>query len=46
MLCVLDKLLMFIQKISDGFGNLGEFWNKSAIVASQAEKAVDLMHSP
>jgi hypothetical protein len=45
-LCILDKLLIFFQKISDGFGNLGEIWNKSAIVSSQAEKAVDLMHNP
>jgi hypothetical protein len=45
-LYVSDKLLIFLQKISDGFDNLGEVWNKSAIVASQAEKVVDLMHSP
>jgi hypothetical protein len=41
-----DKLLLFLQKISNGFGNFGEIQNKSAIVASQAEKTTDLMHSP
>jgi hypothetical protein len=46
MLCILDKLLIFLQKISNGFDNLREVQNKSAIVASQAEKAADLMHSP
>jgi hypothetical protein len=46
MLSILDKFLLFLQKISDGFGNLGEVWNKPAIVARQAEKAADLMNSP
>jgi hypothetical protein len=41
-----DKFLLFHQKIRDGFGNLGEVQNESVIVASQAEKAADLMHSP
>jgi hypothetical protein len=41
-----DKFLLFLQKIRDEFGNLGEVQNESAIVASQAEKAADLMHSP
>jgi hypothetical protein len=40
-----DKFLLFHQKIRDGFGNLGEVKNESAIVASQVEKAADLMHS-
>jgi hypothetical protein len=46
MLRILDKLLIFLQKISNGFGNLEEVQNKSTIGASQAEKAADLMHSP
>jgi hypothetical protein len=45
-LYVPDKLLIFLQKISDGFDSLREVWNKSVIVASKAEKVVDLMHSP
>jgi hypothetical protein len=45
MLCVLDKLLIFLQKISDGFDNLEEVQNKSATVAYQAEKTANLMHS-
>jgi hypothetical protein len=45
MLSIPDKFLLFLQKICNGFGNLGEVWNKSVIVASQAEKASDLMHS-
>jgi hypothetical protein len=45
-LCIPDKFLIFLQKISDGFGNIGEVWNKHAIVASQAEKTADLMHNP
>jgi hypothetical protein len=45
-LCIPHKFLIFLQKISDGFGNLGEVWNKPAIVASQAEKTADLMHNP
>jgi hypothetical protein len=44
-LCIPDKFLLFLQKISDRFDNLGEVQNKSTIVASQAKKAVDLMHS-
>jgi hypothetical protein len=46
MLRIPNKLLIFLQKISNGFGNLGEVQNKSTIVASQAEKDADLMHSP
>jgi hypothetical protein len=46
MFCILDKFLLFLQKISDGFRNLGEVRNKSTLVASQAEKAADLMHNP
>jgi hypothetical protein len=46
MLCILDKLLLFLQMISDGFGNLGEVRDESAIVANQSEKTVDMMHSP
>jgi hypothetical protein len=46
MLCNLDKFLLFLQKISDGFGNFGEVRNISTIVASQAEKTVNLMHNP
>jgi hypothetical protein len=46
MLSIPNKFLLFHQKIRNGFGNLGEDRNKSAIVASQAEKASDLMHSP
>jgi hypothetical protein len=45
-LCIPDKFLLFLQKISDGFGNLGEVWNKSTIIVSQAEKVAVLMHSP
>jgi hypothetical protein len=45
-LCIPDKFLLFLQKISDGFDNLAEVCNKSEIVASQAEEAADLMHSP
>jgi hypothetical protein len=41
-----NKFLLFLPKISNGVGNLREAQNKSTIVASQAEKAVDLMHSP
>jgi hypothetical protein len=44
-LCIPDKFLLFLQKISDGLGNLGEVQNKSVIVASQAKKTADLMHS-
>jgi hypothetical protein len=43
---ILNKLLIFLQKISNGFDNFGEVWNKSVIVAREAEKAVNLMHSP
>jgi hypothetical protein len=46
MLCILDKLLLILQKISDGFGNLGEVQDESVIIASQCEKTMDLMHSP
>jgi hypothetical protein len=46
MLYILDKFLLFLQKISDEFGNLEEVQNKSMIVASQCEKVADLMHSP
>jgi hypothetical protein len=46
MLSILNKFLLFLQKIRNGFGNLGEVQNKSTIVASQADKASDLMHSP
>jgi hypothetical protein len=28
MLYIPDKLLLFLQKISDGFGNLRKIWNK------------------
>jgi hypothetical protein len=45
MLCILDKLLHFLQKISDGFDNLGEVCDESAIIANQSEKIADLMHS-
>jgi hypothetical protein len=45
-LSIPEKFLLFLQKIRHGFSNLGEVRNKSAIVASQAEKASDLMHSP
>jgi hypothetical protein len=45
-LSIPNKFLLFLQKIRNGFDNLGEVWNKSAIVASQAEKASDLMHGP
>jgi hypothetical protein len=45
MLRIPNKLLIFLQKTSNGFGNLGEVQNKSMIVASQAEKAADLMHN-
>jgi hypothetical protein len=45
-LSIPDKFLLFLQKIRDGFGNLGKVQKKSVIVASQAEKASDLMHSP
>jgi hypothetical protein len=45
-LSIPNKFLLFLQKIRNGFGNLGEIWNKSTIVASQAKKASDLMHSP
>jgi hypothetical protein len=45
-LCIPDKFLLFLQKISDWFRNLGEVQNKSTIVASQAEKAVNLVHNP
>jgi hypothetical protein len=41
-----NKFLLFLQKIRNGFGNLREVQNKSTIVANQAEKASDLMHSP
>jgi exonuclease III len=44
-LSIPDKFLLFLQKISDGFGNFEKVRNKSAIVASQAEKNVNLMHS-
>jgi hypothetical protein len=46
MLNIPNKFLFFLQKIHNGFGNLGEVRNKSVIVASQAEKASDLMHNP
>jgi hypothetical protein len=39
------RISLFLQKISDGFGNLGEVQNKSTIVARQVEKVADLMHS-
>jgi hypothetical protein len=45
-LSIPNKFLLFIQKIRNGFGNLGEVQNKYVIIASQAEKASDLMHSP
>jgi hypothetical protein len=38
-LSIPNKFLLFLQKIRNGFGNLGEVQNKSTIVASQAEKA-------
>jgi hypothetical protein len=41
-----NKLLLFLQKICNGFGNLREVRNKSTIVASQVEKASNLMHNP
>jgi hypothetical protein len=45
-LSIPNKFLLFLQKICNGFGNLGEFRNKYAIVASQVENASDLMHGP
>jgi hypothetical protein len=46
MLYIPDILLHFLQKISDGFGDLGEIWDESSIVASQSKEIADLMHSP
>jgi hypothetical protein len=46
MLGILDNFLLFIQKITNGFGNLGEVQNKTVIVATQAEKTMKVMHSP
>jgi hypothetical protein len=40
------NILLFLQKISDRFGNLGEVQDESMIIASQSEETVDLMHSP
>jgi hypothetical protein len=45
-LCILNKLLLFLQKISVGFGNIGEVRDESKIIASQSEKTADLMDSP
>jgi hypothetical protein len=46
MLYIPDILLLYLQKISDGFGNLGEVWDECVIVASQSEKTANLIHSP
>jgi hypothetical protein len=46
MLCIPAIFLIFIQKISDGFGDFREVQDESMIIASQSEEAVNLMHSP
>jgi hypothetical protein len=44
-LCILDILLLFLQKNNNRFGNVREVMDECAIVASQSEKTVNLMHS-
>jgi hypothetical protein len=39
---ILDKFLLFLQKIRDGFGNLGEVQNESAIVAWPSRESCEL----
>jgi hypothetical protein len=41
-----DKLLLFLQKVGDGFDDLGKVWDEPMIIVSQSEKTADLMHSP
>jgi hypothetical protein len=40
-----DKLLLFLQMVSDGFDDLGKVWDEPMIIVSQSEKTADLMHS-
>jgi hypothetical protein len=46
MLYILDVLPIFLQKISDGFGDSRKVWDESAIIGSQSEETTYLMHSP
>jgi hypothetical protein len=46
MLCILVILLIFLQTISDGFGDFGEVQNESSIIINQSEEIANLMHSP
>jgi hypothetical protein len=46
MLCILDVLLIVLQKISDGFDDFTEVRDESAIIASQPEETANLMYSP
>jgi hypothetical protein len=45
MLCILDILLL-LQKIGDGFDDLGEVWNEPPVITSQPEETMDMMHKP
>jgi hypothetical protein len=37
---------VFLQKISDGFGDLKEVQDEPSIITHQSEGTADLMHSP
>jgi hypothetical protein len=45
-LCIPDILLLFLQKINDGFGDLGEVRDEFLIITDQFDETVDLIHSP
>jgi hypothetical protein len=46
MLCILDVLLIFLQKISNEFGNLREVQDESTIIVTQPKETVNMVHSP
>jgi hypothetical protein len=45
-LCIPDILFVFLQKISDGFGDLKEVQDEPSIITHQSEGTADLMHNP
>jgi hypothetical protein len=42
----IPDILLLLQKIDDGFGNLGEVWDEPSVLTRKPEETADLMHSP
>jgi hypothetical protein len=42
----IPNIILLLQKIGDGFGNLVEVQNEPLVITSEPEETVDLMHSP